>query len=77
MMPHDTKKGMITILMGSAKKTPKVEEKEEEKEYGIEEAYEDAAKEIIMAVEMKDSEMLAEALKAFIDMCKHDEKGEM
>ncbi len=66
-MPHD-KRGIVSIIMG---KTPKPE-MEEEKEYGNKEALQEAAREIMDAFERKDSAMMAEAMKSFIEMCKYD-----
>lgn len=71
MMPHD-KKGIVSIIMGKMEK-PKMEE---EKDISNDEAKQEAAKEIISALESKDAAMLAEALKSFIEMCSYESEEE-
>lgn len=71
MMPHD-KKGIVSIIMGKMEK-PKMEE---EKDISNEEAKQEAAKEIMSALEQKDAAMLAEALRSFMEMCKYESEDE-
>jgi hypothetical protein len=70
MLMKDGKKGLALLVaskMGkSMEEAPKSEDGgEQDSSMG----YKSAAEEILKAVESKDSSMLVEALKSFVDMC--------
>lgn len=78
LMKDDKKKAAMVIISkmrpsGEEKMQPKMEKDGAEQEY---DQYEAASEEIIQAVESKDSRLLKEALKSFIDMCLSEPRDE-
>lgn len=71
-MADKMKNPAMAIILGRLKKPenkPPMEEEMEEEEEGSSQEAEIAAEEIIAAIENKDAAGLAEALKAFYEMC--------
>lgn len=64
----DKKKAVESILIALKAKKPEAEEEMEETEENVDEL-EVAAEEILAAIQEKDTKMLVEALKSFIEMC--------
>lgn len=70
----EDKKGLLTIILGKAKPTPKGAEEpaDGEAEGSDDEGAKAAAEELLTAIEKKDADAVVEAFKALRDCCGED-----
>lgn len=73
-MAKEGKSLAALIVGGMGKKDPEASSESSEDSYS---EYDTAAEEVIQAIKDSDSSSLSEALKAFFQMCKSEEEGEV